>query len=132
MYTMKDICKKLNFSEYTIRFYADKGLIPNLERDKNNKRVFSQESVQWLTAIKQLRGCGMSLEAIKEYFELCLEGNTTIERRYEIIMKQKEIVDRKFEEIKEMSEFINYKSKLYKDLMDNKIPDNSNPLEWNL
>ena len=35
----------------------------------------------------------MTLDAIKTYIELCLQGDSTIETRYHIILKQKEIAN---------------------------------------
>ena len=45
--------------------------------------------MNWLIGIKHLKECGMTLDAIKTYIELCLQGDSTIETRYHIILKQK-------------------------------------------
>ncbi len=50
--------------------------------------------MNWLIGIKHLKECGMTLDAIKTYIELCLQGDSTIETRYHIILKQKEIAKR--------------------------------------
>lgn len=92
MYTVKEAAKQLGFTEHTIRFYTDKGLVPSVIRDKNNCRLFTEESMNWLIGIKHLKECGMTLDAIKTYIELCLSGRfLPIETRYHIILKQKEI-----------------------------------------
>jgi DNA-binding transcriptional MerR regulator len=89
MYTIKETAKLMEMTEHTLRYYTDKGLVPTVKRDKNNNRLFDDESINWLTGIKYLRASGMSIEAIKEYIDLCLEGDSTIEQRYQIILKQK-------------------------------------------
>ena len=66
MYTVKDVAKQLALSEHTIRFYTDKELIPGVLRDKNNKRLFTEEAINWLIGVKYLKECGMSLDAIKK------------------------------------------------------------------
>lgn len=43
--------------------------------------------MNWLIGIKHLKECGMMLDAIKTYIELCLQGDSTIETRYRIILK---------------------------------------------
>ena len=68
MYTVKEAAKQLGFTEHTIRFYTDKGLVPSVIRDKNNCRLFTEESMNWLIGIKHLKECGMTLDAIISNF----------------------------------------------------------------
>jgi DNA-binding transcriptional MerR regulator len=42
MYTVKEVAQKTNLTVHTIRFYTDKGLIPNVQRNKNNARLFEE------------------------------------------------------------------------------------------
>ncbi len=69
----------------------------------------------------------MSVQAIKEYIELCLEGDGTIPKRYEIILEQKTVVEAKLEEIMKSVKYINDKADYYKKLLNNEVPDISNP-----
>ncbi|MBT2722656.1 MerR family transcriptional regulator [Bacillus sp. ISL-46] len=130
MYTVKEVAKLLDLTQHTVRFYTDKGLVPSLQRDKNNNRIFNDDSIQWLSGAKKLKKCGMSVEDIKKYVELCLEGGTTIQDRYEIIVKQKELVLAQLEEIKSMAEYITNKEKHYRDIINEIIPDDTNPSNW--
>ena len=111
MYTVKEAAKQLGFTEHTIRFYTDKGLVPGVMRDKNNCRLFTEESM-------------------KTYIELCLQGDSTIETRYHIILKQKEIAKRQLEEAKQRLDYMEKKAKLYRKIMENHIPDSTNPAKW--
>lgn len=130
MYTVKEVSAMLGLTAHTIRYYTDLGLIPMLKRDKNNHRLFDEEAVNWLTAVKTLRGCGMSIEAIKHYLDLCLDGDCSVPERYEIFMKQKEIVDAQLREIAEHAAFLERKLAHYQQIMNNAIPDDTNPVTW--
>lgn len=130
MYTVKEVAELLDLTVHTIRFYTDKGLVPGLQRDKNNNRIFNDDSIHWLTGAKNLKKCGMSVEDIKKYVDLCLEGDATIEERYEIIRKQKEAVLAQLEEVKFMAEFITNKEEHYRDIINQVIPDDTNPAYW--
>lgn len=33
MYTVKEVSKQLGLTQHTIRYYTDKGLVPNVQRD---------------------------------------------------------------------------------------------------
>jgi DNA-binding transcriptional MerR regulator len=130
MYTVKEIAKLLDMTEHTVRYYTDMGLVPTLKRDKNGNRLFDEQSKNWLIGIKNLRGSGMSIQAVKDYVNLCLQGESTLEIRYEIILEQKKQLEKQLREMNERYQYIEQKAKLYLDIMSHRIPDNSNPGEW--
>lgn len=130
MYTVKDLSKILDLSEHTVRFYTDKGLVPNVQRDKNNTRLFDDESINWLTGVKYLKQCGMSVEDIKSYVDLCLEGDSTIQERYAIILQQKDAALAQLEEAKIRANYMIEKSVHYLDIINQVIPDDTNPGKW--
>lgn len=132
MYSVKKISKKLNLSEHTIRYYTDLGLVPSLIRDKNGHRLFDEQSVNWLIGIKNLRGSGMSIQAVKEYVDLCLQGEKTLEQRYRVILQQKNLIEKQMTEVQAQYQYMTNKIKWYEDIMNHKIEDNSNPGNWNL
>ncbi|URZ06865.1 MerR family transcriptional regulator [Clostridium felsineum] len=130
MYTLKQICEITTLSEHTVRYYTDQGLVPSVKRDSNNRRVFDEKSIDWLTGIKRLKACGMSIKDLKTYVHLCLIGDATVEERYNIILNQKKAIDQKKAEIIQCSDFIDHKLKHYKAIKDRKIEDDTNPDKW--
>nr|WP_261300575.1 MerR family transcriptional regulator [Paenibacillus andongensis] len=70
MHSVKEVAKLFNLTEHSIRFYTDKGLVPDLQRDKNNNRIFNNDSIKWLIGAKNFKKCGMSVEDIKKYVDL--------------------------------------------------------------
>lgn len=132
MYTVKEISKLLNMSEHTVRYYTDMGLVPTIKRDKNGNRIFDENSKNWLIGIKNLRGSGMSIKAIKDYVDLCLQGESTLDKRYEIIIEQKMQLEKQLNEMNERYNYITHKAKWYLDIMNHRIPDNSDPGTWSI
>ena len=132
MYTVKEISKLLNMSEHTVRYYTDMGLVPTLKRDKNGNRLFDENSKNWLIGIKNLRGSGMSIKAVKDYVDLCLLGESTLEKRYEIIIEQKMQLEKQLKEMNERYNYITNKANWYLDIMNHRIPDNSDPGTWSI
>jgi DNA-binding transcriptional MerR regulator len=130
MYTVKEVAKLLDLTEHTVRYYTDKGLVPSLQRDKNNNRLFDQQSTNWLRGAKHLKQSGMSVEAIKTYVDLCLEGESTIPQRYEILLEQRDKALAQLEEAKQRAEFMVNKVDHYRDIMNHVVPDNMNPGTW--
>ncbi|CAH0437281.1 MerR family transcriptional regulator [Clostridium neonatale] len=132
MYTVKEISKLLNMSEHTVRYYTDMGLVPTLKRDKNGNRLFDENSKNWLIGIKNLRGSGMSIKAVKDYVDLCLQGESTLDKRYEIIIEQKMQLEKQLKEMNERYNYITHKANWYLDIMNHRIPDNSDPGTWSI
>ena len=130
MYSVKETAEIVGLTEHTIRFYTDKGLVPNVTRDRNNNRLFDEESINWLTGVKYLKECGMSREAIKDYVDLCLEGNSTIEQRYQIVLGQKTVAEEQLRSAQERIEYLNAKIAFYQDIMEHNKPDFMNPGTW--
>lgn len=130
MYTVKEVAQLMNLTEHTIRYYTDKGLVPSVKRDKNNNRLFDEESINWLIGIKYLKATGMSIEYIKEYVDLCLKGDSTVLERYEIILNQKIIAEAQLEEAEKRVKYMRQKAKHYSDIVNNRIPDDTNPGQW--
>jgi len=100
-YTIRQMAELFGVTEHTLRFYTDKGLLP-CTRDGGNRRVFNEESVNWMQGIQCLKGCGASIEDIQEYCRLCLleESEENLRSRYAIICKQREEAYRRLEEAK--------------------------------
>lgn len=132
MYTVKEVAKMLDLSEHAIRFYTDKGLIPSLLRDQNNNRLFNEESVNWLIGVKILKQCGMSIEDIKTYADLCIKGDSTIQERYEIILRQKEHALLQLQAARNTVDYLEAKSNYYLNIIEGVIADSSNPAKWPL
>lgn len=132
MYTVKEIAEYLDMTEHTVRYYTDMGLVPSLKRDKNGNRLFDEDSKNWLIGIKNLRGSGMSIKAIKEYVNLCLEGDSTIEVRYAIILEQKKKLEEQLKEMNQRYQYMEQKANMYLDIMNHGIPDKTNPATWSI
>lgn len=131
IYTLKQFARMLNTTEHTIRYYTDIGLLP-CQRDQGNRRVFNEESVNWMQGITCLNGCGASIEDIKEYCDLCRqpESRETLCARYQIILRQREQAYKRIEEAKATAAYMDEKVQHYQQILSGLIPDDSNPQNW--
>ena len=130
-YTIKQMSEMFDVSEHTLRYYTDLGLLP-CERDGGNRRVFTEESVNWMQGIKCLKGCGASIEDIKEYCRLCLlnESEENLRARYEIILKQREKAYKRVEEAKATAKYMDEKAAHYEAILAGLAPDDTSPKLW--
>ncbi|OAS22119.1 MerR family transcriptional regulator [Paenibacillus oryzisoli] len=130
MHTVKEAAIITGLTEHAVRFYTDKGLVPSVQRNHNNIRMFDEESINWLHGIKCLKQSGMPIEVIKRYVELCLEGDLTIPQRYALMMEHKEDALVKLEEAKQHVAHLEQKTALYQAILENRSLDTTNPGNW--
>ena len=89
MYTMMQVCREVGITYQTLKFYCNEGLVPNVKRDKNNRRVFGERDVKWIRDLSCLKKCGMTIQEMKEYPALCLEDERSIPPRKEMLAKNR-------------------------------------------
>ena len=130
-YTIKQMAELFDVTEHTLRFYTDQGLLP-CQRDGGNRRVFNEESVSWMQGIQCLKGCGASIEDIREYCRLCLleESEENLRARYAIILKQRTAARKRLEEAEATVKYMDEKVAHYEAILAGLAPDDTNPKNW--
>ncbi|NLO86330.1 MAG: MerR family transcriptional regulator [Clostridiales bacterium] len=108
-YTVNDVAKISNISPHTIRFYSKEGLLPHVKRNEYGVRMFQSDDFEWLFVIESLKKSGMSIKDIREYIELCAEGDATIGERLNRFKRQQEVVESKIAELQEILQVVRYK-----------------------
>lgn len=126
IYTMMQVCKETNMTYQTLKFYCNEGLVPNVKRDKNNRRVFDERDVAWIKSLTCLKKCGMSIQEMKEYLELCLQGEDTIPQRKVMLMRKQESLRETMRQVQESMDYIDWKQSFYDEVLSGKRPYESN------
>lgn len=115
-YTIKEAAQKTGLSVYTLRYYDKEGLLPLLKRTESGIRSFSDRDIEWIQLICCLKSSGMSIERMKEFMHLCLEGDKTCEQRKEILMEHKQYIAEQMHELQKSLWTIDYKIEHYKEI----------------
>lgn len=125
------MAEMFDVTEHTLRFYTDEGLLP-CERDSGNRRVFNDESVNWMQGIKCLKGCGASIEDIREYCRLCMleESEENLRARYAIILGKRGEAYKRLEDAKATAKYMDEKVAHYEAILAGLAPDDTNPKNW--
>ncbi len=122
MYTMMQVCRELNMTYQTLKFYCNEGLVPNVKRDENNRRIFDERDVKWIKNLSCLKKCGFSIKEMKEYLELCLQGEKTIQQRKEMLSKKQAALRDTIQELEDSIAYIDWKQNFYNEVLDGKRP----------
>ena len=126
LYTMKEVCGETNMTYQTLKYYCNEGLVPNVKRDKNNHRVFDERDVKWIKDLVCLKKCGMSIEEMKIYLDMCLKGKSTIQERKEMLTKKQDSLRTAVKELEDSIAYIDWKQNFYDEILSGKKPYISN------
>lgn len=126
LYTMMQVCKKADMTYQTLKFYCNQGLVPNVKRDHNNRRVFDERDLKWIQDLVCLKKCGMSIQEMKAYLDLCLQGPSTIPQRKEMLTQKQEALRRTIQELEASAAYIDWKQAFYDDVLADRRPYVSN------
>lgn len=117
LFTMMQVCREAGMTYQTLKFYCNQGLVPNVKRDKNNRRVFDKHDVEWVKSLICLKRCGMSIEEMKEYLALCLQGETSIPQRKTMLAEKRSGLVEQIAELEASVEYIDWKQGFYDDVL---------------
>lgn len=117
MYTMMQACREADMTYQTLKFYCNEGLVPNVKRDMNNRRVFDEKDVKWIKDLTCLKRCGMSIQEMREYLALCLQGESTIPERKRVLEKKQTALREQIKELQDSIDYIDFKQQFYDDVL---------------
>ena len=120
------VCKETNLTYQALKFYCNEGLVPNVKRDKNNRRIFDERDVKWIKDLMYMKKCGMSIQEMKVYLDLCLEGESTIPQRKEMLDQKQKELNQQIAELKDCVAYIDWKQGFYDEVLSGKRPYVSN------
>lgn len=123
---MKEACAQTGLGYETLKFYCNQGLVPNVRRDAQNRRVFSESDIAWIRSLECLKNCGMGIREMQEYISLCLEGQSSIPHRKEILERKRLELEQELSRIRESIAYIDRKQRFYDDVLSGKTPYVSN------
>ena len=122
MYTMLQTCRETDMTYEALKFYCNEGLVPNVKRDKNNRRVFDERDIAWIKSLTCLKSCGMSIQEMKEYLALCLQGEATIPLRKEILARKRRELLERIAQLEDSVRYVDGKQQFYDDVLSGKRP----------
>lgn len=129
MYSMKEACEATGFTYETLKYYCNEGLIPRVKRDGQNRRIFDEKDLRWIHDLSCLKRCRMSIDEMKHYLALCLEGASTIGERRAFLAEKKKTIEKEMEILSDSLAYIEKKDTFYKDVLAGKRPYVSNLID---
>ena len=126
---MKQACRAVNMTYEALKFYCNEGLVPNVKRDGNNRRMFDERDIDWIKGLTCLKNCGMSIQEMKGYMALCLRGEASIPKRKVILAKKREEILERIALLNDSISYIDSKQRYYDDVAAGKMDYTSNLIQ---
>lgn len=111
--TIKEAAQRTGISIDNLRYYERIGLVPEVPRTESGIRNYDEMSISWIEFAMRFKKAGVSLEAIREYIQLALQGLPTKDARLEILLETKAELEKKMHDIQETLDVVNYKIDTY-------------------
>lgn len=109
------VSEQCGISPDTLRYYERIGLLPPVNRNKGGIRDYGELDIRRVEFIKCMRGVGLSIEVLIEYFKLVQQGDQTMEARKQILVEQRTQLADKMKEMQETLDFLDYKISVYEE-----------------
>ena len=128
LFSMKAVCEKTGMTYETLKFYCNQGLVPHVKRDAGNRRVFDERDVAWIESLGCLKRCGLSIQEMRHYVQLCLQGEASIPEREKILAQKRQALVEQIAQLQGAVAYVDQKQAFYDDVLAGKRPYVSNLL----
>lgn len=128
LFSMKQTCEKTGMTYEALKFYCNQGLVPNVKRDAGNHRVFDERDVAWIESLGCLKRCGLSIQEMRHYVQLCQQGAASIPERKVILAQKRVALLEQIAQLEGAVAYVDEKQKFYDDVLAGRRPYVSNLL----
>ena len=115
-YSIAEAAERLGLSADTLRYYERDGLlVESPGRAPSGHRRYTENDLGWITLITRLRATGMPIRTVREYAELCRQGEGNELARLELLYQHRDRVLASLAKVTEHLGAINYKIGIYEE-----------------
>ena len=111
--TIAEVSEKYQISADTLRYYEKEGLIPYISRSEGGVRNYTEEDCARIGFVKCMRSAGLSIEVLKQYFELFAKGKRTLKARRDLLATEREKLKDRMTELQDTLKRLDYKISVY-------------------
>ena len=133
MYSAKDAAKITGLSTATLRYYEKEKLLPQIARNSQKYRQYSDEDIEWIRMIQCMRMANIPIHSIKEYVSLLIRGGETLEQRFAMVQNHMNDIKKQLTHLQNAFDLTQKKLSFYEKLLaDSSYKNISYSEEWKL
>ncbi|MBR4682683.1 MAG: MerR family transcriptional regulator [Elusimicrobiaceae bacterium] len=111
--TISQVSKRCNISPDTLRYYEKEGLLSGVGRTEGGVRNYTEQDCKQIEFIKCMRGAGLSVAVLKQYFELFKRGKRTLKARRDLLATERKSLQVRLTELQNTLSRLDYKISVY-------------------
>ncbi len=111
--TISEVSKRCNISPDTLRYYEKVGLLSDVNRTAGGIRDYTEQDCAQIEFVKCMRSAGLSIEVLKQYFELFAKGKRTLKTRRDLLATEREKLKVRLAELQDTLKRLDYKISVY-------------------
>lgn len=133
MYSAKETAKITGLSTATLRYYEKEKLLPQIARNSQKYRQYTDEDIEWIRMIQCMRMANIPIHSIKEYIALLIRGGETLEQRFVMVQNHMKDIKTQMTNLQNALDLTQKKLSFYEKLLEDPSYKNmSYSEEWKL
>ncbi len=133
MYSAKEAAKITGLSTATLRYYEKEKLLPQIARNSQRYRRYTDEDIEWIKMIQCMRMANIPIHSIKDYVSLLIRGGETLEQRFVMVQNHMEDIKKQMAYLQNAFDLTQKKLSFYEKLLaDSSYKEISYSEEWKL
>lgn len=114
MYSIGEVCKKLNLSVETVYYYDREGLLRQIARDHGGRRQFTKDNIQVIQMILALRHAKVPVKRIQQFLSWQSSDANELNKCFEFLDQHETILTKQIQSLTESLEYLKFKKWYYK------------------
>lgn len=121
IYTMMQVCKEADLTYQALKFYCNEGLIPNVKRDKNNRRIFDEKDLKWIKDLGLLKEVWHEHTGNEIIPGFVFERAVLHPQRKVILAQKQELLRQSIRELEDSVAYIDWKQNFYDEVLSGSV-----------
>ena len=133
MYSAKEAAEMTGLSTSTLRYYEKEQLLPQIARNSQKYRQYTEEDIEWIKMVQCMRMANIPIHSIKDYVSLLIQGGKTLEQRFVMVQNHMEDIKKQMVSLQNAFDLTQKKLSFYEKLLaDSSYKEMSYSEEWKL
>ncbi|MGA3270740.1 MerR family transcriptional regulator [Lactiplantibacillus pentosus] len=114
IYGIGAVAERMGLSVATIRYYDEMGLLPFVKRDQAGRRRFTDDNIQLLQMILDLKHAGVAIKDIAHFVSWRLDGDDSLHERYQFLAKHEQTLEDEISQLESSLAYLRFKKWYYR------------------
>ncbi|WP_412989877.1 MerR family transcriptional regulator [Pediococcus siamensis] len=113
-YAIGQVAAKMGLTVEAIRYYDHAGLLPFIKRDAGGRRRFTEDNIQLMQMILDLKKAGVPIKEIAHFVSWRLDGDDSLGERYNFLNQHEKVLQDEIAKLERSLAYLQFKKWYYK------------------